>query len=262
MQHPLKRRRKRAVNPKTRKAFNQAGLTVFPQRKWKRGERNKWLSSLRGVIGKSQVEFAAMVGVKKETIIYIENGRQKLTTDLANRIRAATGVCIWSYFQGNDTVLVHGGGPQYTRKDFDDWKQGPYCRVDEKSLAFFMEESSDTLMLMLRAAKECGTPKNRLPALRLSFNDWCWQTVKDFHLEKALNDILQRERRYTRESTRTYQEWRAESEGMKLWWGFLDDPRKPGSEPLTITHEEFPQWGVGGGLRVPKPRIQPQSDNP
>src|ERR1035441_8280186 len=50
------------------------------------------VAKLRKVIGKSQTQFAAMIGVSKHTIISVENGRIKqLSKDLARRIQIATG---------------------------------------------------------------------------------------------------------------------------------------------------------------------------
>jgi hypothetical protein len=96
---------------------------------------------------------------------------------------------------------------------------------------------------MLRAARECGSPKNHLPALQLAFDDWCWGAVENFQLEKALNEILKRERRYTEEMTGNYGEWRRQPKAYRNLYEFEDDPQKPDDELLTLRLEWWPEWG-------------------
>jgi DNA-binding XRE family transcriptional regulator len=49
------------------------------------------VSELRKVIGKSQTQFAAMIGMSKDTVISVENERNRLSRNLAKRIEIATG---------------------------------------------------------------------------------------------------------------------------------------------------------------------------
>ncbi|MEI9961931.1 MAG: hypothetical protein WDM76_12595 [Limisphaerales bacterium] len=51
------------------KALTKAGFKFYPPRKWKQGQKNTWLKKLRQIIGKSQVQFAAMLGEELKTII-------------------------------------------------------------------------------------------------------------------------------------------------------------------------------------------------
>ena len=79
MQHPESKRRKPTALEKEFKAAEKAGgVKFYPTRKWKQGQKNTWLKKLREIIGRSQMQFAAMLGVGRKTIINIENGRTRL----------------------------------------------------------------------------------------------------------------------------------------------------------------------------------------
>jgi transcriptional regulator with XRE-family HTH domain len=228
------------------------GVTIHPSRKWRKGKKDKWLPSLRKIIRKSAEEFAAMLGVKLHVITNIENGRQKITTELAQKIYAATGVCIWSYFGGNDVVLAHGMGPEYTYEYYEHWRSGNFGMGTEKSYEEFRIEASDTLSLVIQAAKECGSPKNRLPALRVAFQEWCCKVVNNCDLEKTLNTILKRDRKYIKTLARTYKIWRQQPDEMKRFWGFKDEVSASPNTVLELSVELHPQWSNGASMFVPK----------
>jgi len=134
------------------------------------------------------------------------------------------------------------------RQDFEDWKI--IHGEDEASIEKFMETAADKLQLMLRAARECGSPNNRLPALKLAFDDWCWNAVKTFRLERSLNVILKRERAYTDKLTMSYQDWRKEcAADLRYKYDFKDNPRKSDDDLLTLETKSWPLWGRGGGLQ-------------
>src|ERR1039457_1366000 len=60
------------------------------------------IAESRHSTGMSQARFAAMLGVSKDTIISVENGRNRLSASLARRLRFATG--------GNNLALLEGTG--------------------------------------------------------------------------------------------------------------------------------------------------------
>jgi hypothetical protein len=94
-----------------------------------------------------------------------------------------------------------------------------------------------------------------LPALQLSFNDWCSDQVKNFQLEKPINEILKRERQYWDELTMNYGDWRAEGMGgYRDFYGFKDDAKKSEDELLTLRVQAWPFWGKGN-LKAPPGNI-------
>jgi DNA-binding XRE family transcriptional regulator len=238
------------------KELKKAGFKFYPPRKWKQGQKNTWLKKLRDIIGKSQVQFAAMIGEPPKTIINIENGRTRLDGILAHKIQGATGVASWKYMQGRNTPLDFSGETPYTRKHFEHWKQF-HGRNDEKYIERFAELASDTLLLMFRAAKLCGTPKNHLPALELSFHFWCIEAVKNFQLKPSLDEILKSERKYIKERTMSYRDWRrAELAGDRNYYEFKDYPKKTDDELLTLRVEAHAGWSVCGDMKVPEGGIK------
>ena len=85
------------------------------------------VAELRKIIGKSQTQFAAMIGVSKHTVISVENGRNQLSRNLTKRIEIATGAKLsegrlTSPFQAED----------YTRDDFNQWRE-KYHQTNEAS---------------------------------------------------------------------------------------------------------------------------------
>jgi transcriptional regulator with XRE-family HTH domain len=191
MQQSKKRRRKLSRELQTLK---DAGWTVYMPRKWKQGEKNKWLPKLRRVIKKSQVQFAAMIGEDPKVIINIENGRRRLDGNVANKILFATGADAGVYYIGKTNRLQAVEGGNYTHETFVNWREN-YSGTDQKSLNDFFEKASDSLHLILRAAIKCGSPKNHLPALKRSFMDWCLDSVKNFQLKSSLDAIILEERK-------------------------------------------------------------------
>jgi transcriptional regulator with XRE-family HTH domain len=189
MQQPKKSRRK--LSPELQ-ALKDSGWTVYPPRKWRRGEKNKWLPKLRAVIGKSQMQFAAMIGENRRTIINIENGRKRLDGIVGSKILMATGADAGAYLRGRNR-LQDIAGADYTHGSFINWRDN-YSGTDEKSLNRFFEQASDSLHLILRAAIKCGKPKNHMPALKRSFMDWCLESVKNFQLKNSLDAIILEER--------------------------------------------------------------------
>jgi DNA-binding XRE family transcriptional regulator len=253
MQHP---KRKRWQLTAEQKALKKLGWKFYPPRKWKQGQKNHWLKKLRNTIGKSQAQFAAMIGEQCKTIINIENGRTRLDGNMAHKIQAATGVSSWLYMQGKNTPMDFGGQTPYVRAHFDYWKHA-HSDNDGKDTPEFVELASDTLLLMLQAAKKCGTPKNHLPALKIAFHFWCLESVKNFQLNASLDEILKSERKYIKERTMSYRDWRRpEMAGDRNFYEFKDDPQKTDDELLTLRVEAHAGWSVCGDMKVPEGGIK------
>jgi len=177
------------------------------------------VAQLRDLIGKSQSQFAAMVGVSKHTIISVENGRNKLSRNLAKRIQLATGANIGDEnfeFQVDGFVSAsekaaqlspeavaflrrrHDGTGKndraYTREDFEQWRKNFYPSND-RTARKRLEEMKLWLEVVFRAAAKPGVAGNRdrLPAVRQSLVEWLNETAENFKLEKEIDDILEAE---------------------------------------------------------------------
>lgn len=234
---------------------NQPIFHVTPKRKFIRGKKNIWLSTIRKTIGKSQSDFASMIGISKNVIIAIENGRSPLHQKLAVKIQIATGASAYHFMTGNDQPVDPMGTP-YASRHFENWKAN-YVGNKDSEIQRFYELAIDSLLLILLAARESGRPKNKLPALKQSFGEWCEETVKHFGLKDILNVILKRDRQYVAELTMTYKEWRRKE--FKNWgkrYGFKDDKSKPDSENLTLRTNVAPGWNALGDMRIPENRIR------
>lgn len=77
------------------------------------------LRNLRKVLGLSQVDFAQLLNVSRNTILKIENGQMKLPVALAYKCKLATGcdLRLGDKSQGEsklDICLTYGGGKPYS----------------------------------------------------------------------------------------------------------------------------------------------------
>ena len=242
--------KRQSIAQKRIQDLKDAGFIVHPKRKFIKGKKNVWLSELRTIIHKSQDQFAAMVGVSTNIIIAVENGRSPLGDNLASRIQAATGASAFHYLLGDNRPVDIAGTP-YITGHFENWKKN-YSGTDEQDLAEYFGYASDSLLLILKAAKECGTPNNRLPAVRRSFEQWCNGTIDSFRLKESLNAVLKRERKLVKKMTLSYGDWRLkETAGWRKFYEFKDDKRKPDSENLTLSVNVSRGWMTCGNMTVP-----------
>ena len=85
------------------------------------------LKKLRYVLGKSQEQFAAMIGVSVDTIRSIETGRARLTEKVDTKIRLATGA---TFFESGPRVYDLGPGEVAPpRKELEPGKVGTVGRA-------------------------------------------------------------------------------------------------------------------------------------
>jgi DNA-binding XRE family transcriptional regulator len=167
------------------------------------------VAQLRKTIGKSQSQFAAMIGVSKHTIISVENGRNQLSENLARRIHEATG----AHLRSDDPENL-GWNRKYTADEFNQWR-GKFYPSSEAAARKQFDESKMWLKVIFLAAAKSGLAGNRdrLPAVRISFIEWLEETRKNFKLEDEIEDILPEE---TREVSR---------EGIDISW-CLKNPKE------------------------------------
>ncbi len=143
------------------------------------------VAKLRKIIGKSQTQFASMVGVTKHTIISVENERNQLSRNLAKRIEIATGA-----------NLLDGKAESYTRADFDYWRE-KYSQTNKAAALKQFEDMKVWLRVVFLAAAKSGRAGNRdrLPAVSLSLAEWLNEAREKFKLEDEIEDVLDDETR-------------------------------------------------------------------
>ena len=179
------------------------------------------IAQIRKIIGKSQSQFAALVGVSKHTIISVENGRNKLSKNLARRIQIATGAQIldgkFRFEPEYDLPVADPSGkftPElsefinsrwdgtgkyddlYTRQDFEQWRAIFFPSTDEAAQKSF-DQIKHWVEFIFKAAAKPGLAGNRdrLPAVYQSLVEWLNETRETFKLEKEINAILEDETR-------------------------------------------------------------------
>jgi len=164
------------------------------------------VAQLREIIGKTQSQFAAMIGVAKDTIISVENGRNDLSPKLAKLIKAATGAEI-----RDDRIefeplhgIPHLESPpklspeqfmgtkrDYTPEDFEKWHT-TYYQCDDELARKHYEKIKVWIEFIFRAAAKPGVAgnRNRFPAVYQSLVDWLNETRSTFKLEKEIEQLL------------------------------------------------------------------------
>jgi transcriptional regulator with XRE-family HTH domain len=80
----------------------------------KSNKRNEALREVRQIIGRTQGEFAAMIGASKDAVASWEIGRNRLAPQFARRIALATGVEEEGLRRGRGPLRSNGG--EWSRK--------------------------------------------------------------------------------------------------------------------------------------------------
>jgi DNA-binding XRE family transcriptional regulator len=152
----------------------------------------KSVAKLRKIIGTSQTRFAAMIGVSKHTVISVENGRNLLSQNLAEKIEVATGANL-----KREKIQSPFNDEDYTRADFARWHTQTHPSTEAVALQQFDLMKSLLKVIFLASAKS-GLAGNRyrLPAVSLSFRDWLNETRHSFKLETEMENFLEDETRH------------------------------------------------------------------
>jgi DNA-binding XRE family transcriptional regulator len=230
---------------------------------------NKSVKALRQIIGRTQAEFAALIGASKDTVVSWENGRNKLSKEFAVRIRQATGADDAELLRGKghprtygaSAVVLYpsldGGDPKVERWP---WKPEPYTseffnhhrerRCSPEAVRHYLEDFSDALGLLLQAAAKSGGGRirDRLPAVAQSFVEWCERTGKDFQLVTQIDELLA-QRRVSFEIG-TYGELRKD-QSLKP---FLKTEKWESDDDI-VQAEFAPKWSPGIRMRDPFPYL-------
>ncbi len=148
------------------------------------------VAKLREIIGKSQSQFATMIGVSKHSIISIENGRTKeLSRNLTKRIEIATGADLLGGKLESPFAVAN-----YTRNDFDRWRE-KYGQTNKSAALKQFSEINKWMKVLFLAAAKSGRAGNRdrLPAVSLALAEWLDEARVNFKLEDEIEDILDEE---------------------------------------------------------------------
>src|SRR4051794_4616797 len=192
------------------------------------------IRELRKITGRTQGEFAAMVGASKDAVVSWEVGRNQLSESFAHRIAFATGVEAKSLLRQKGPLLGRGFAGRlvpYTRELYEKHMKSRIGRSDAASARGHLKNCVEALELLFLAAAEPvrGNKGQRLPSVVQSFMQWCEATRKDFHLEKGIDQQLkERVSKFT--LTHTWGQWRAmkkEDPDACRFMGFKDNPAKP-----------------------------------
>jgi len=218
-------------------------------------KRNQAIRELRKTIGRTQGEFAAMIGASKDAVASWEIGRNKLSPQFARRIAFATGA--------EEGPLLRGRGP-LTGRVFGGHRAPFSVKIFERHISIqrgvsgettvrrHLRNCMDALELLLVAASQTERKvRNRMPALLDSFSQWCERTRVDFQLDKKIEEQL-RQRKSKLVLSHTYRQWRRmrqEDPAACRLMGFKDDPRKGDEENLRLEAEMMPMWRPGYPMR-------------
>jgi transcriptional regulator with XRE-family HTH domain len=220
-------------------------------------QRNQAMRALRKIIGQTQTEFAAMVGVSKDAVASWETGRNQLSATFARRIALVTGVDGRVLHLGVSVPLSDADdGHVYTAEDF---KRHQETEWGEEAGARRLKYCVDTLELLLRAAVQPGGEKirHRLPGVMDSFLQWCERTREDFQLGPEIDAQLETRRRKVG-MTQPVHYWRRvkrENPEVMKAAGYVENPAKRDREELRLELELVPGWSPGRSMKWPKPAI-------
>ena len=217
---------------------------------------NKTVAKLRKLIGKTQEQFAVMLGVSKDTIVSVENGRNRLTPGLASRIHVATGASPSSLLANTGVLMVadhyghERGTSEYTKGSFEKWRKdvfgpNPDDPASRKRAAqFFFDMMKGRLEVLLMAASRPGLKgKDRFPAVLQSLEQWINYVYEDFELAKEVEEVLREETAFPVTSNLSVGFLRdAMKKGNPMKFKFKDSKKFKDSDVIEVTYDHFDQW--------------------
>jgi DNA-binding XRE family transcriptional regulator len=234
-------------------------------------EPNRTITKLRKIIEKTQEQFAVMLGVSKDTIVSVENGRNRLTSRLAKRIYIATGALPSSLEDNTGEVLAQDHatrGPvmPYTKDYFDRWRKiamgvvgdDPVSR--DKTAESMFDLTKDRIEVLLVAATRPGiTDRDRFPAVLQSLDEWIDATYHDFGLAAEVDAVI-RERTYEKGkgSFTVGMVRQCIAEGGPCHFRFKDSKKLQDSDKVELEYEFYYKWTDEMSV-FPRPkRIKPK----
>lgn len=222
----------------------------------KTSKRNLTLPKLREVLGVTQSEFAALVGISLDTIKSIESGRQRLSDKLAHRIVLVTGVHALSLLD-NSGVLLNSQEDRYTRQDYDFWRETINPSSESVARQKFKEIKDWIEVVFLAAAKPRNKLKNRLPSVYTSLVNWLDETRTTFKLAGEIDEILRRREpiqkvRYNVGDLRKYPQ-------LAAAWEFEDSKKLRADEIITFDQKLRLDWNPTGLCPAETKKAQPSA---
>jgi len=128
---------------------------------------NDAIRALRKIIGQTQADFAATIGVSKDAVVSWETGRNQVSDTYARRIALTTGVDKRTLLKRSGPLLTqYTSSPQpYTRAEFDRHQQTFWGKTPEENVRLRLQPCADTLELLFLAAARsaAGASCSRLP---------------------------------------------------------------------------------------------------
>jgi transcriptional regulator with XRE-family HTH domain len=218
-------------------------------------EPNKTVAKLRKLIGKTQEQFAVMLGVSKDTIVSVENGRNRLTPGLAYRIHVATGVNQLNLLE-NTGILMTGdqdtygrGISEYTRECFEKWRKDVFDAGDDpagrkKTAQYFFDHLKERIEVLLIAATRPGMKgRDRFPAVMQSLENWINTVYYEFELAKEVDQVLREETFEIATDTFNVGFLRASiKEGNPFKFKFKDSKKYKDSDSVKVNFEYYEKW--------------------
>jgi DNA-binding XRE family transcriptional regulator len=217
---------------------------------------NRTVAKLRNIIGKTQEQFALMLGVSKDTIVSVENGRNRLTPGLAYRIHVATGVNQLNLLENTGEVWTGDrdrfgrGIKPYTKEDFERWRKSVYGpdpddpAARERAAEFHFDATKERIEVLLVAATRQGIKgKDRFPAVMQSLEEWLNYVYCEFNLANEVDQLL-RERTFdVVKDTFNVGFLRASiAEGNPFKFRFKDSKKLKDSDAVEVEFEHYVKW--------------------
>jgi DNA-binding XRE family transcriptional regulator len=146
--------------------------------------------------GKTQKEFAAMLGIGRESILSIELGRMKMPSDLALKIRVETGCCLTESTgrRGERIFDVKAVAAdtlkKYTPIDFRGHREAmdEFYNSDSEELISMCQGATRAIDLMLHAANRRGG--GVMLAFVKDFENFLARTFESFRLASFLEGYV------------------------------------------------------------------------
>jgi transcriptional regulator with XRE-family HTH domain len=218
-------------------------------------EPNRTVTQLRKIIKKTQEQFALMLGVSKDTIVSVENGRNRLTPRLAKRIHIATGALPDSLLENKGNLLarayeLHGPAVPYTKGYFDQWRRISVGSLDDnqatrdRSAERMFDLTKDRIEVLLVAATRSGlSGRDRFPAVLQSLDEWIDTVYHDFGLAAEVDAVI-RERTYEKGKGKfTVAEVReCIAAGGPYHFKFKDSKKLKGTDEVELEYEFYHKW--------------------
>lgn len=140
------------------------------------------LRDLRKVLGKTQAQFAELLGVAMITIARIENGTLKLSLDLAIKIQGQTGASYEELLKGETGQLL-----DYQGKPYD--PSAEWVRPDS-IYQFYQRQGFDFWLWVLLEASIRNHNGEKFGGVMGALSQSLWNIRRSFGLEKTTEAIL------------------------------------------------------------------------